>query len=198
MRQNKSIVIVLALMTIAGCVSQQDPSAFVERYIALHKSGDVEGLLSLHTADSEFLIPGREPVRGTQALRDLFQWDQVLESELVMTGVRSVGDTIIIDSTIERNRWFKALGLDEVQYGPGTRIVLKDGRIVGTYPAAFDDKTRQHLMGRFQSLVQWISEHRADDLDHLLPGQKFRYDAESAKLWLAVLAEWNKAQQSGG
>jgi SnoaL-like domain len=198
MRQRRSVLIVLAVMTFAGCASRPDPAALVKRYIELHRSGDIEGLLSLHTADSEFLIPGQDPIRGTEALRDLFQWDHVLESELVMTGIRSVGDTIIIDSTIERNQWFRGLGLVEVHYGPGTRIVLKDGRIAGTYPAGFDDQTQQHLMERFQMLVQWISEHRADALDQLLPGQKFRYDAETAEHWLEILAEWNNAQQSDG
>ncbi|MDP2470262.1 MAG: nuclear transport factor 2 family protein [Candidatus Palauibacterales bacterium] len=192
------VLTALAVLTWASCAKQQSPAAFVERYLELHRSRDVDALLALHTADAEFVIPGQEPLRGTAALRDLFEWDAVLGSELVMSGIRSDADTILIDSVIERNKWFQALGLVEVRHRAGTRIVLRDGRIAATYPAAFDDETQRRLMDRFQPLLRWLGEHRREALDQLLPGGKFRYDAATARLWLEVLAEWNTSRRPDG
>lgn len=190
-----TVLMVLVVLACTGCASQQDPARFLGHYVELQSSRDVEGLLALHTTDVEFLIPGQEPIRGTSALRDLYKWDAVLRSELLMGGIRTEGDTIVIDSIVERNEWFTALGLDEVRYMPGTRFVLEEGRIAGIYPAAFDDETQQRLMERFQPLMNWLGEHRPDALQQLLPGGRFRYDASTAELWLEVLADWNTSQQ---
>jgi len=188
----------VALLAYAGCTRRQDPATFVEHYVQLHRSGDIAGLLALHTADAEFVIVGQEPVRGTAALRDLFEWDAVLGSELVMSAIHSDGDTIVVDSVTERNRWFQAIGLAEVRHRPGTRIVLRDGRILGTYPAAFDDETQKRLIERFELLIHWLVENRPETMDQLMPGGKFRYDAASARLWLDVLAERNNSNGQRG
>ncbi len=195
MLRHGTILMILVALVYTGCASQQDPARFVGHYVELLRSRDVEGLLALHTADAEFLIPGQEPIRGTSALRDLYEWDAVLRSELLMAGIRAERDTIVIDVLVERNRWFTALGLDEVRYKSGTRFVLDEGRIDGIYPAAFADETQQRLMERFQPLMDWLGEHRQDVLPQLLPGGRFRYDASTAKLWLEVLADWNTYQQ---
>lgn len=185
-----------AVLICAGCNKQPDPESFLEHYTKLHRSGNIEGLLELHTADSEFLLPGREPIRGTAALRDLFEWDAELGSELVMSGIHAIGDTIIIDSIIERNRFFRALGIDEVRYKPGSRFILRDGRIAGTYAADFDEESLRRLTENFQVVLKWVREHRSNALEQLLPGGKFRQDAASARLWLEVLADWKKKKQA--
>lgn len=181
-----------SILCCIGCIERSTPGAFIERYVALHRSGDVEGLLALHAADAEFLIPGQQPVRGTEALRALFEWDAVLGSQLIMEGISADGDTILIESIVERNKWFQAIGLAEARHKPGTRIVLREGRILGIYPAAFDDGTQSRVIEQLDRVVGWLSANRPDTLERLLPGGKFRYDAASAGLWLEVLEEWNK------
>jgi hypothetical protein len=162
--------------------------------VELHRAGDVDGLLALHAADAEFLMPGQEPIRGTAALRDMLEWDAVLGCELIMDAVRAEGDAIIVDSVIQRNKLFQAIGLSEVRHKPGTRIVLRNGLIVGTYPASFDDEIQKRVMEQFEPLLGWLSMHRPDAFE-LLAGGKSRLDASSAKLWLEVLEEWSNAKQ---
>lgn len=184
-----------AMLLCSGCTTRLDPTAFIEHYMELHRSGDVDGLLALHTADAEFLIVGQNPMRGTAALRDLFEFDAVLGSELVMDAISVDGDTIVVDSIIERNKLFEAIGVSESRYRPGTRIVFRGGRISGTYPATFDDETQKRVAEGFRSPVRWLASNRPSALEQLLPGGKFRYDAASARLWLEVLAEWNNSQR---
>lgn len=184
-----------AALSALGCSRDPNPVAFVRRYTALHRSGQVERLVALHTVDTEFVIPGQDAIRGTAALRDLFAWDAILGSDLVMDAISAEGDTIRVDLVIERNRWFQALGIAEVRHKPGTRLVLRDGLIRGTYPAAFEDATQRRVADRFGQLVEWLSANRPDVLERLLPGGKFRYDAASAKLWLEVLQGWQNARR---
>lgn len=167
--------------------------AFVARYVALHRAGDVEGLLAIHTPDTEFLMPGQEPIRGRDALRDLLEWDAVLESQLEMQGIRLEGNTLWVERVVERNRFFQALGLDQVRYGPGTRFVLREGLIAGLYPAQQSEEDLARGRAAYQRLMDWLAADRPDALQRLLPGGKMRYDAESARLWLDVLREWKTA-----
>ncbi len=178
---------------IVGCVRTK--RAVVQRYVQLHRSHDIDGLLALHTSDAEFLIPGQHPIRGKEALRHLFEWDSVLGSELAMTGLSIAGDTILVDTVIERNRFFRALGLTEVRYQPGTRFVLRNGQIAGTYPAALSEESLKSGIEEYQHLFQWLSANRPDAYSRLLPGGLFRYNASNARLWLQVLAEWKQSKR---
>lgn len=180
---------------IGGCTSRVDPTAFVQRYVALHRAGDVDGLLALHTEDSEFIIPGQDPIRGHAALRELFSWDVVLGTELVMEDIHLDGDTVVIDTIVERNKWFEAIGVSETRYRPGTRLVLRDGRIAGTYLSGFDEQTLSLVVEGFGRLMQWLSANRPDAQNRLLPNGMFRYDAASAQLWLNVMGEWQRSEQ---
>ena len=189
------VLAALGIFSWTGCSKQPDPAAFVQRYVDLHRAGNVAGLLAIHTPDSEFLLPDREePIRGKSALRDLFEYDAVLGSELVMTGVRTHGDTIFIDSVSEQNRFFRALGIDEVRYKPGTKFVLKNGLIAGTYPAPMDDETRERVGERVQTLLRWIKENRPRVLEQLQPGGMARYDAKAARILLETVKDWKTAQ----
>ena len=178
-----------------GCAKKLDPVEFVQRYVKLHRSHDIDGLLALHTDDTEFLMPGQPPIRGKEALRDLLEWDAVLESELTMSDISIDGDTILINTVIERNKFFQSMGVTDVRYQPGTRFVLRNERIVGTYPAAISEESLNKGRKEYQNLIQWLSTNRPNTLERLMPNGKFRYDAASARLWLKVLEEWKQSKQ---
>jgi SnoaL-like protein len=198
MRHAAWIVSAFVVLALGSCARGLDPGALVEHYVELHRSGDIDELLALHSDDAEFLIPGQEPIRRIAALRNLFEWDAVLKSELFMDSISAEGDTIVVDSVIERNKWFQAIGLSEARFQPGTRMVLKDGRIVGTYPAAFDAETQKRVAAGFERIVRWLRQYRPEALERLLPGGKFKYDAASAKLWLEVFEEWKSSDGHNG
>ncbi|NOX89825.1 MAG: nuclear transport factor 2 family protein [Calditrichaeota bacterium] len=191
--------IVLILLTVAclffeGCEKKLDPVQFVRHYLELHRAHDIDGLLALHTDDTEFVLSKEQRLRGKKALRDLLEWDAVLESELTMRGISMRGDTIRIDTVIERNRLFKALGTEQVIYKPGTRFVLRNGLIAGTYPAGMSEESVKDGKKEFRRLIRWLSVNRPDTLARLLPGGKLRQDGASARLWLKVLEEWKQVE----
>ena len=125
---------------------------------------DAIGLPALHADDVEFVIPGRTPGRGRNALRDLFEWDAVLGVELDMRDVSFEGDAIRVDTIIERGRFFEAHGVPEVRDRPGTRFVLRDGLIVAVRAADLDDETQGRVRPAYRCLLAWFSANRPDDL----------------------------------
>lgn len=168
-----------------------DPAAFIERYVKLHRSHDIDGFLALHTEDADFFRPGQKtnPLHGA-ALRDLFEWDMACEAQLEMHGVSTNGDALVIETVIERSKWLRGLGLSELRYDSGTRMVLRDGLIAQTYPAAFSAESKSKLNPEFERLVQWLSANRPHDLERLLPNGQLKQDRASAMLWLDVMGQW--------
>ncbi len=189
-------LVLIGVLTCTGCSNRTDANAFMNHYVNLHRAGDVQGLLSLHTADAEFVLSGKDTLRGLKELGDLFEADAVFQSRLTMAGIHAKGDTIFIDSITEKNKWFEAFGVKEVHYGPGTRIVLRNGLIKGTYPGPFDREIQERLRKRFQIFLGWVGENHPDVMQQLMPGGKFLHNAASARLWLKILSEWQASQQS--
>lgn len=190
------VLVACMVLSLAACEEAFDPDAFVQHYVELHRARDIDGLLALHTDDAEFVIPGQNAVRGRKALRDLFEWDAVLDARLEMRDIHMEGDTIRVDTIIESNRFFEALGLPEVRYQPGTRFVLRDGLIAAVHAADLDEETLRRGLPAYQRLMAWLAANRPDDLARLMPDGKFRYDAESARRWLEVLEEWKRSAGS--
>ena len=189
-------VLVLTILGFLGCSRKPDPNSLMQKYVERHRSGDIEELLAMHTDDSEFLLPGQQLIKGKTALRKLFEADSVFGSRLIMKGIRANGDTIIIDTVIERNKFFQALGIKEVLYTPGTKLILRNGLIAGTYPAPQEAETRRRILEQYQLLLQWMKKNRPEVLKQLLPDGKPKRGAEAARLWLKILAEWNSQRTS--
>ena len=104
-------------------------------YIDAVNRNDIKEALITHTRDAEFIIPGQDPINGTEELRSLLQWDSVMRSQISFTDLEVNGDTIIAGSGSESNFWFQGIGLDSIAYAPGTRVVFDGKLIKGIYPA---------------------------------------------------------------
>ncbi|RMG68240.1 MAG: nuclear transport factor 2 family protein [Calditrichaeota bacterium] len=195
MRWNLSYSLaVLSCLTgiLLNCHRSLPPDRFMARYLALHRTHQIEALLDLHTADTRFFLPGQTPIVGREALRALLEWDRELDSRLWMGGIHQKGDTIVVDAIVEKNAFFQALGVDSVRYRPGTRFVLRGGKIALTAVAPLDEASRNAGLPAFLVFKSWLAQHFPDTLQHLLPGGRFRYNAQSARLWLKMLKRWRK------
>lgn len=179
---------------IIGCLRQDGAREVLQRYAGFRSARDMHGLLALHAEDTEFIPPGQNPIRGKDFLRRLYEWDFALQPELTMQGIQATRDVLTVDSLVERNMWFAALGIREVRLRPGTRFVLRGGLIAGIYPAAFSEVSERELEEKLPLLVSWLSRTRPNVKELLLPGGKFRYDRERAMLWLTILPDWDRSR----
>lgn len=177
----------------AGADAGGEAAAFVARYAALHAAGEVHSLLALHTEDSELLLPGQPPIRGQQALADLFTFDAALDSRLEIAAATFDGDDLVLGAIAERNALFAALGLESIRYLPGTRITLRDGSIARTRAADLEPASRAELEAALGTALTWLRRYRPAELAEHLPDGRFRYDARAAHWWRTALADRNAA-----
>ena len=58
-----SFLVFAAVCCAAANRSNTDSASLVQRDVYLHRSGDVDCLVTLHTEDAKFVIPGQNPMR---------------------------------------------------------------------------------------------------------------------------------------
>lgn len=96
-------------------------------------------------------------------------------------GDRMVHDTVFVDPIIDRNKFFKTLGLAEITYKPGTRFMVRDSRIPVTHTVLICEDIQRRGMPDFQWLTQRLSTNRPEVLERLVPEDRFRCDGATAK-----------------
>ncbi len=187
----KGYILWVGLMLL-GCSRPVPDKEILDVYLEKHRAGDVEGLLALHTEDVIFYLPGQPPLQGRQALRGLLEWDRVMESRLEFGQMHARGDTQWVDSVVERSRFFRLLGLAEVEYFPGTYFVFREGKIARVHVAKMNLQKHPKSIQRYEQFVQWLEKTQPHIYRKLLPRGKYRYNEENAREWLRWLEAWNK------
>jgi hypothetical protein len=190
------ITVLLGAFLVSCSEPQGDASVFRGYLDALNRHA-VSEALAFHTSDAEFALPGQTPIRGTEGLRSLLQWDSVLQSTVRFAEAVQIADTLILGPGSERNLWFQGIGLDSVAYAGGTRVVLQGTRIHGIYPAPFQRESATEFEGRYTEFMTWAEREAPEEVARLLPGGLFRYDMQSAEAWLELLREYYERHPHG-
>lgn len=185
----------LALCACSGPPSEASREAALESLVRAVNRNDVEAALAHYTPDAEFLIPGQHPIRGTEAMRDLLQWDSVLDSRIRFRTDRWRGDTLVAGVGVERNAWFAGVGLDSIVYAAGTRFVFDGEKISGIYPSTLSAKSMSEFEPKYRAFFEW-GEANAPEVARLAPGGQFVYTGAAAEEWREVLARYAEARRT--
>lgn len=186
----KIISTALIVFLFFSCSQKSDNIKIVEEYFAAHNSHDVNKTMKFYSKDASFEIPGQDTIKEFDQIRELEEWDAALNSNLEVSDFVDNGDTIFVNKIIERNDWFKNMGVDSIVYNPGTRIILKNGLIKALIPSPFLQESRERLMTRLQMFVNWAKTVEPEVLKSLLPDGKFAYKKDNANKWIQLLKEW--------
>ena len=186
----------LGPLTLSCTADVDRESVFLDYFDAVNRNA-VSEALAFHTPDAEFVIPGQPPIRGTEALRSLLQWDSVLNSSVRFGPVeQQLGDTLFAGPGSERNAWFQGIGLDSIVYASGSRFVFEGALIKGIYPSSLTPKSTAEFEARVEAFMGWAAAYSPDDMASLLPNGVFRYDREAAEAWLDLLAVYASNDES--
>jgi len=178
---------ILLAPLLLSCSPTWEPEQVLREYIDAVNGHSVAEAMALHTFDAEFIVPGQAPIRGTEEMTALMQWDSVMQSRIRFGEVERHGDTLIAGPGSEQNLWFRGIGMDSISYASGTRFVFEGTLIKGVYPANLLPESASEFETRFGEFVTWASTHAPDDFALLLPDGLFRYDPEAAATWLNLL-----------
>ncbi len=180
-------ILIFYSFIIISC--NDNKKAIISTYEKLHNSQDIEGEMLLYHDDIEFELKGTWIKSGKEKIRELAEWDNALNSNLKFETYYIKGDSVICKA-IEKNDWFKAVGIQQIIHDP-TIFILKDGRIsniIANPVAEFGKKIGEKI----GSIYSWSNMTRDSTINELIVKGEFIYSAETAEKWLSLLEKWNK------
>jgi len=189
-----SALILLAVVIGTACSKAPGLDKLVTDMVAAHNRHDVTRQLAFFTDDAVFVISGQTPVTGKTALRGLYGADSVMKSELVYADLVVHGDTVIINSVVERNDLLRLLGVEEMHYLPGTRVVFENGLIKKIEASRLDQKDWRTMRDNFSALMNWLQTTHPELLKEIGSGRLAGNNATAARGWLDLAAEWRQSQ----
>jgi hypothetical protein len=183
----KLFTILLPAVILIGC--NQNNISVVESYEKLHNSHDIEGAMSLYHDEIEFELAGTWIKSGKAEIRELEEWDRALNSDLEIESIKVKGDSIFC-KVIERNDWFKAVGIEKIIHDP-TIFIVRNKRIKKII-AIPSGEIGKEIGAKLNSIYTWSNNTNDNTISELIINGEFIYSAESAKKWLILLDNWNR------
>jgi hypothetical protein len=192
------LILLLAVAAGTGCSKRPDPETQVANMVAAHNRHDVTGQLAFFAEDASIVVGGQTPVTGTAAIRNLYEADSVMNSELVYSGLVVRGDTVIANAVVERNDLLRLLGVPEVRYLPGTRVVFSKGKIQRVETSRLDQKDWRAMRDGFVALMNWLQTTHPELQQEVQSGRLSGNNATAAKGWLQLAAQWRESETDKG
>jgi len=148
------------------------------------KKHDIEKLLTFYADDAVFEM-GDMKFAGKEQLRDLFEFDAVNQSQVDILDLKVDGMTVVL-RTSEINESFRLLG---IQADFAKAMVTFRDSLIARVKIESTPESQELFMGKFEPFSTWVSERHPEDFNRLMSGG---YNAENAKLLLALLKEWRE------
>ncbi len=99
----------------------------VESFQEVFNRHDVDDILTMFSKDAEFEIVGQSKLTGKQQIRNIFDYDVGVNTELKFINCKSEGNSVHCQ-ILEQNDRLDAIGISELEYASCT-FVFKDGLI---------------------------------------------------------------------
>lgn len=179
-----SASLLLFFVMTLGCAPK--PASRLKAYQEALNSHDVDRVMSFYAEDIRFEVIGGHVKKGKENLRGWAEWDAAVNCHLTFTDLVVRGDTVTCKA-IEQNDWYRLAGIEKVYYGSNT-IIFRD-ELITKIKAELTEESARAIGEAFQSITEWASQERSQQLAELMPEGKIVYSAETAKGWLALLRE---------
>jgi hypothetical protein len=186
------ICCVLLFCILTTCTKKTDPKEQMVKFLENHNEHNIDRTMDYYTDDAIFVVQGQPPLKGKSAIHRVEVWDSAINSRLQVQDIQVRGDTVIIGKIIERNRWFIAAGILEVEYKPGTFVVFSGKKIKEFRPAQLTDRSAQEISAMFQSFMTWAKKERPDELAQIMADKSFNYDPSKAEDWINLIRDWRQ------
>ena len=188
-------VIRYCIITIQFCMiwfyCSPDLLDLVKRYPEVYNTHDVEKIVPLYAADAVFEVVGQVSLQGINQIRDITQYDSVLNIHMSIGDLQRHGDTVFCRLT-ETNDWLKVAEIDIAYYLAA--FVFKK-RLITYISAKAEPKTAEAFRQVLTPLMKWARVEKPDILREMMPEGKFNYNALNAGKTLALLKTWKEIQR---
>jgi ketosteroid isomerase-like protein len=148
------------------------------------KKHDIEKLLAFFTDDALFEMDDMT-IAGKEQLRALFEFDAVNQSQMDILDLKVEEGTVVL-RTSEINESFRLLGI-QADFAKAT-VTFRDS-LIEKVKIESPPESQELFMSKFEPFSTWVGERYPEDFNKLMAGG---YNAENAKLLLALLKEWRE------
>ena len=186
-----SCPLLLALIPMA-CGKAPNLEQRIVQMVEAHNQHNVAQQLAFYADDATFIMPGDYPIVGKAALRDLFEADSIVNSELVFKDLVIRGDTVIVNSITERSDWLRAIGIPESHYA--SKIIFRKELIYTDELGPNVEEERRVYEKRWSDVMGWLSIAHPELVKEAQSGWLARYDAKATQTWMKLFIEWQSSK----
>jgi len=154
---------------------------------------DVDKVMSMFAENAEFEIVGVSKYSGKEQIRNVFEYDVGVNTELKFINCKSQGNTVI-GQILERNDRLDAIGFGELKYNSCT-FVFRDN-LIQSFTAEIPDEFVQYNSEVWQRFLPWLAENHPDEQSKMFTTEgRFNYNRENGAGVVRLLREWQKEQE---
>lgn len=154
---------------------------------------EINKVLAMFTEDAEFELAGISKYSGKEQIKNVFEYDAGVNTELKFIDCRSEDDTVHC-RIIERNDRMAAIGISEHTF-PACTIVFRGG-LIQSFSAEVSSEIVQYNTEVWEKFIPWCIENHPDEYSRIFsPEGKFIYNRENGRDVVPLLKKWREEQE---
>jgi len=170
-------------------VRRPGPEDLVKRYENAANRHSVDESLGLFAADAWWTNVGASVYSGREEIRNLLEWDSVVNTALQISITEIAGDTAMV-AMVLGDDWFRELGIDTIH--ATARIIFRD-TLIHDVRMTMAEESQGPINAAIGPFVQWVLQERREEFLPLVPNQVIAHSAENAEKWLVLFRAWHEA-----
>ena len=153
-------------------------------------SNQIKSIVALYADDATIDYTGLVVVKGKVDIQAFMEWTSAMNTHLSLNSFRQIGDTLVCMG-IETNDWLKTAGINELSYS-SLKFTFSNGLITFAQ-AELSPESYRALIEANNTVMEWASKERSQQVADMMPQGKFVHNAATAKTMLALVREWREA-----
>jgi len=171
--------------------NQKEPLSQVKKLQDLINRHAVDETVDMFADDAELELVGLNHLVGKEEIRNGFEYDEAVNSELEFFECISEGN-IVNCRMKERNDRLMALGLSEARYTPCV-LEFKDG-LIQKFSATIHPGILRAMEDKWRAFLPWFSEHYPVEHSQMTtPEGLFIGNGENGRKVVPILNEWRSS-----
>jgi len=154
---------------------------------------DVEKIMSMFTENATFEIVGLSKFSGKQNVKNVFEYDVGVNTNLEFINCESEGNTVQCQ-ILERNDRLEAIGINELKYS--SCVFNFKINLIQNFKAQIPPQAVQYNAEVGRKFIPWLKENYQDKHKRMfMDDGRFIYNRENGKDVVQLLRKWREEQK---
>ena len=154
----------------------------------------VEKIMNMFTEDATFEIVGLSKFTGKQNVKNIFEYDVGVNTNLKFINCKSEGNTVHCQ-ILERNDRLEAIGIDELKYS-SCIFTFKDN-LIQSFKAEIPPESVQYNAEIWKKFIPWLMENYQGEYSRMFMSDgRFIYNRKNGSDVVQLLRKWKEERKS--